>query len=58
MKSKRSESSPRERNGVWRMRGVRKGLLEALNKVYEKVDQTPDPVLEMLQLATLKRHPW
>ncbi len=36
----------------------RKGITEALNQVYERVDQTPDPVLEALQLATLKRDPW
>lgn len=35
----------------------RKGITEALNRVYEKVDQTPDPLLEALQLATLKRDP-
>jgi antitoxin YefM len=35
----------------------RKGITEALNRVYEKVDQSPDPYLEALQLATLKRDP-
>ena len=36
----------------------RNGITEALNRVYEKVDQTPDPFLETLQLATLTRDPW
>ncbi len=37
---------------------ARNGITESLNRVYEKVDQTPDPFLESLQLATLKRNPW
>ena len=36
----------------------RNGITEALDRVYEKIDQTPDPFLEALQLATLKRDPW
>lgn len=36
----------------------RKGITEALNRVYEKVDQSLDPLQEALQLATLTRDPW
>ncbi len=36
----------------------RSGITESLNRVYEKVEQTPDPFLETLQLATLTRDPW
>ncbi len=36
----------------------RTGITDSLNRVYEKVDQTPDPILEDLQLATLTRDPW
>lgn len=36
----------------------RTGITDSLNRVYEKVDQTPDPFLEALQLATLTRDPW
>jgi metal-responsive CopG/Arc/MetJ family transcriptional regulator len=33
-------------------------ITESLNRVYEEIDQSPDPVLETLQLATLRRDPW
>ncbi len=36
----------------------RNGITESLDRVYEKVDQTPDPFLEALHLATLTRDPW
>lgn len=36
----------------------RNGITKSLNRVYEKVDQTPDPILEALHLATLTREPW
>lgn len=34
------------------------GITESLNRVYAKVEQTPDPFLEALQRATLMRDPW
>jgi biotin operon repressor len=36
----------------------RTGITESLNRVYAKVDQTPDPFLEALQMVTLMRDPW
>ena len=36
----------------------RNSITESLNRVYGKIDQTPDPFLEVLQMATLKRDSW
>ncbi len=36
----------------------RQGITESLDRVYSRVDQNPDPVLEALQHETLRRDPW
>lgn len=37
---------------------ARTTITESMNRVYAKVDQTPDPALDALQLETLTRDPW